>query len=462
MNITYKPNVNGYLPKPPPVLMTPWLILALFSHPAMDAQAAVERPSVATLQAQVADLQTRVSRLEQQLTNVLKVVQQDGGGSRSAAAPVRDIVTVKEQARIPQPSIQLGGRIKVDGIYNSRTGGAGSNRNQGDLSFVSGNVPLDGAGKRDQLNFSARETRIWVTAQVPTAAATLGAYVEADFYSADDSGNEKVSNSYVPRMRHAYVDYGGFTAGQTWSTFMNVSAFPDMNDTGGPAGIINIRQPMLRYRHDQEWGGLYLALEQPESTLTTAAGTRVAADDDQLPDVVGKLEFTGAWGNWSLAGMVRQIRIDEPGTTRSSWGAAVSAAGRINIMAADNVRFALSYGNVLGRYLSLNAADDGVLDVSDDIRLSAMFGAYLSYQHWWSQTLRSSLTLGYSRADPGPVRVPGPVDINQSLFSSHLNLLWNLTSAATIGVEWIHGERRLEDGREGALDRVQLTSMFRF
>ena len=426
MNITYKPNVNGYLPKPPPVLMTPWLILALFSHPAMDAQAAVERPSVATLQAQVADLQTRVSRLEQQLTNVLKVVQQDGGGSRSAAAPVRDIVTVKEQARIPQPSIQLGGRIKVDGIYNSRTEGAGSNRNQGDLSFVSGNVPLDGAGKRDQLNFSARETRIWVTAQVPTAAATLGAYVEADFYSADDSGNEKVSNSYVPRMRHAYVDYGGFTAGQTWR------------------------------------GGLYLALEQPESTLTTAAGTRVAADDEQLPDVVGKLEFTGAWGNWSLAGMVRQIRIDEPGTTRSSWGAAVSAAGRINIMAADNVRFALSYGNVLGRYLSLNAADDCVLDVSDDIRLSAMFGAYLSYQHWWSQTLRSSLTLGYSRADPGPVRVPGPVDINQSLFSSHLNLLWNLTSAATIGVEWIHGERRLEDGREGALDRVQLTSMFRF
>ena len=89
MNITYKPNVNGYLPKPPPVLMTPWLILALFSHPAMDAQAAVERPSVATLQAQVGDLQTRVSRLEEQLTNVLKVVQQDGGGSRSAAAPVR-------------------------------------------------------------------------------------------------------------------------------------------------------------------------------------------------------------------------------------------------------------------------------------------------------------------------------------------------------------------------------------
>jgi hypothetical protein len=161
---------------------------------------------------------------------------------------------------------------------------------------------------------------------------------------------------------------------------------------------------------------------------------------------------------------VRQVRIDDGGKTDSTWGGAVSASGRINILAMDNIRFALSYGNALGRYLSLNANDDGVLDAAGNIHLTEMFGAYISYQHWWSQSLRSSLTLGYSRAyrHTDLPHFAGWGEINDSLFSSHLNLIWNLTSAATVGVEWIHGERRLWNDREGSLDRVQFTSMFRF
>jgi len=379
--------------------------------------------------------------------------------------PVAQTVIVNENKTRTQPLVTVGGRIKVDAVYNSRTGGGSSNSNRGDLSFAPGAIPLDRSGKQDQFNFSARETRLWATAQVPTENATLGAYVEMDFFSSDDSGNEKVSNSYVPRVRHAYVNYGDFSAGQTWSTFMNVSAFPDMNDTGGPAGIINIRQPMLRYQHDGGWGRFYLALEQPESTLTTSAGDRVATDDEQYPDMVGKLEFSGDWGTWSLAGLVRQVRIDMgTGNSDTSWGGGISTSGRINTMGTDNLRFALTYGNAVGRYLSLNGFDDGILSAGNDIDLTSMFGAYVSYQHWWTEHLRSNLTLGYARADNDLNLLPtvATVEINKSMFSSHLNLLWNLTSAATIGVEWIHGERWLEDGREGALDRIQFTSMFRF
>lgn len=440
------------------------IILSMLVHPVSEARASVDDPAVTSLQAEVADLQSRVRQLEQQLTAVLQMVKQDAAPVGASRSPVKETIVVKDEVRTTRPSISVGGRVKVDAIFNSRTAGGPSNRNHGDLSFASGNIPLDGTGKRDQLNFSARETRLWVTARVPTEAATLGAYVEMDFSSGDDSGNEKVSNSYVPRLRHAYVNYGDFTAGQTWSTFMNVSAFPDMNDTGGPAGIINIRQPMLRYQHDQDWGRFYLALEQPESTLTTAAGVRTSTDDEQFPDVVGKLEFTGDWGNWSLAGMLRQVRIDDSGATDSSWGGAVSTSGRINAWGTDNIRFALSYGNALGRYLSLNGFDDGFLGVGNKIELTTMYGGYVSYQHWWSERLRTSLTLGYSRADSDFDFLPtfaAPV-VNKSMFSSHLNLLWSLTTAATVGVEWIHGERHLEDGRDGSLDRIQFTSMFRF
>lgn len=461
MNIRHQVQASVSPNKPfSPIVNAACLILLLLTCPGVSA--AVDSQSVAALQAQVTALQTRVGQLEQQLVEVLKLVQRDTSAPAVARTQPAKTVALAQQAEVPRPSIKVGGRIKVDGVYNNRSATSGSNHNLADLSFAGGNIPIAGTGQRDKLNFSARETRLWVTAQVPTPAATLGAYVEMDFSSADDSGNEKVSNSYVPRLRHAYVDYGAFTAGQTWTTFMNVSAFPDMNDTGGPAGIINVRQPMLRYQHDVDLGRIYLALEQPESTLTTATGARIATDDEHIPDIIGKMEFTGDWGNWSVAAMVRQIRIVDGGNASSAWGGAVSASGRINFLAMDNIRFALTYGNVLGRYLSLNADDDGVLDVRDDIRLTEAFGAYLSYQHWWSPSLRSSLTLGYSHADPEPIWLPVSAEVNESIFSSHLNLIWNLTSAATVGVEWIHGERRLTDGREGSLDRVQFTSMFRF
>ena len=441
------------------------LVMLLTLLPAVPAHAAVDTQSVTALQAQVAALQARVGQLERQLTRVMKLVDKDSGPAPAPAATVpaaRAVIPVREGAT-PGPSIKLGGRIKVDGIYNSRSTNYGSYNNQSDLSFAVGNIPLDGKWKQNKVNFSARETRLWVTAQVPTAAQTLGAYVEMDFSSADDSGNEKVSNSYVPRLRHAYVDYGDFTAGQTWTTFMNVSAFPDMNDTGGPAGIINVRQPMLRYHHDLEWVRVYLALEQPESALSLPSGARSSFDDDLVPDMVGKLEFSGDWGNWSLAGLARQLRIVDGGA-HTAWGGAVSASGRINVFDSDNVRFALSYGNALGRYLSLNADDDAVLDVDHGIHLTEMFGAYVSYQHWWSEALRSSLTLGYSRSHHAAdvSQFAYLAEVNETLFSSHINLIWNLTTAASVGLEWIHGERRLWNDRKGSLDRLQFTSMFRF
>ena len=69
--------------------------------------------------------------------------------------------------------------------------------------------------------------------------------MEGDFFGA--AGNESVSNSNGLRVRHAYGTLGGLLAGQTWTTFSDVAAYPETVDFGGPVGVIFARQAQVRW-----------------------------------------------------------------------------------------------------------------------------------------------------------------------------------------------------------------------
>ena len=441
------------------------LIFSVLLAPAA-AWPAAQQPSVDALQQQVAALQGRVATLEQQLSKVLQLVSQQSTANKATIQPAA-AESRPADSRIVRSlgnsAINVGGRLKIDAIYNSRSTGGNSGSNGGDLAFLPAAIPLTGNGETDQISFDARETRLWVKGYSPSDYGEMAGYIEVDFSSASSASNEKASNAFIPRLRHAYGTLGGFTLGQTFTTFMNVSAFPEVNDLNGPVGIMNIRQPLFRYQYNRDWGKLFVAVENPETTLVTTAGSRIAPDDDRLPDMVGKVEFTGDWGNWSLAGMLREIRSDGAvvaGVADSAWGGAVSASGRIRLAGQDNLRFNLAYGNALGRYLSYNAFDDGIIDRNGRISLNRVGGGYIAYQHWWTDTLRSTAGVGFGHADYSAMLAPGSA--NKNFYSTTLNLIWNPGLNTSIGLEWLHGFRELEDGREGHLDRLQLTSMYKF
>ncbi len=354
----------------------------------------------------------------------------------------------------------VGGRVKIDAIYNDESTG-GSKTNRSDLVFSPGSIPVPGRGE-EELDLNARESRLWATARLPVYGRELAGYAEIDFFAIDrtSTGQPRLSNR--PRLRHAYASFGGFTAGKTYTTFMNVSAYPELNDTNGPLGIINVRQELIRFEAFFDGGILSIAVEEPDSTLALNDGSGIAPEDD-MPDFVTKIEINGGWGNWTLAAMAREIRND--GTVAADaedgeWGGAISVAGRIHLPGRDNIRFTASYGNTLGRYLSFNVFDDGVAGDTGNINLSEIAGGYLSYQHWWTENLRSSITAGYAEADyDTPVAAAG---FDKSFYSTHLNLIWNPTLKASIGLEWLHGHRERLDGKEGDLNRLQLTAIYKF
>ncbi len=118
-------------------------------------------------------------------------------------------------------------------------------------------------------------------------------FVEMDFLGSAQ-GNEVVTNSYSPRLRHAFLTYNKWLFGQTWFTFFNVGALPENLDFVGPAeSTIFGRQTQIRYTS----GPWQFALENP---LTTVHSIRQASGSNRMtsniPDVVVPLQHEGRLG----------------------------------------------------------------------------------------------------------------------------------------------------------------------
>jgi hypothetical protein len=363
---------------------------------------------------------------------------------------------------IGKPEFTVGGRVKLDAVYTDRSAGNGK-LSPSDLAFSPASIPLSG-NNPDEFHFNLRESRLWATAHLPLFNRDLAAYAEIDFYSIDRNGQGRTELTNKPRLRHAYASYGGFTIGKTYTAFLNVPAYPETNDINGPVAILNVRQELLRYKKSFDWGNMTLSLEEPDSKLTTTTGTSVHADDaDWIPDIITRLDFSSDWGDWSVSAMAREIRskgLVPAALSDSEWGVAFSIAGRVYTTGQDNVRFSVSGGNILGRYLSYNAFDDAVMDSNGQIDLTEIFGAYIAYQHWWTTKLRSTVVAGYAQAYHDLSVAPDTVD--KRYYSTHLNLIWSPILNTSIGAEWLHGYRMLEDESSGNLNRLQFTFIYKF
>ncbi len=433
------------------------LLILLSSAPVFSAESTEDQ-----LEEKVRRLEARVKLLESRLEALLPGVE------TQATEIIPETVVIlespaREQDKSPVPvrRMGMGGRVKVDAIVNSVSAGGPGGTNRADTALTPRSIPVAGTGEDAQLAASARDSRLWIDAVSPMAQGDLGAYLEVDFVSFDGSGNERISNSYNLRLRHAYGTFRNFTVGQTYTTFLNALAYPELNDANGPVGILNVRQPILRY--SKLFGAVRgsFAVEQPETVLDVA-GSRQALDDDRWPDMVVRTDIDGDWGNWSVAAIARNLRIDEPARDAidSAWGGGVSASGRLYVSEQNNLRFAVSIGRGIGRYVSFNTFDDGAMTPTGNIRLTPVSAAFVGYQHWYNASLRSTLVAGVARADLDPDLFQGSV--TESIVSLHMNLLWSPIPEATVGLEWIHARRELLDGQVGSLNRFQLTSLYKF
>jgi len=259
-----------------------------------------------------------------------------------------------------EDTITFGGYIKldtryVDGNINSITK---------DYWVGAGNV-----GDISQFSFRATESRF----NTKYVHGDVTGFIEMDFHGG--GGNEIVSNSSNPRIRHAFIKYKNILVGQTWSTFVNTSALAEAADFGGTLNASAfIRQGQIRYTH----GNFQVAIENPESDKGDPS-------QDSIPDVIAKYTFKGDWGNVSVAGLVRDLNT-VGGNSETAFGYGI--AGKINTVGKDDIRFQF-HGGETGRYVGVVAARDLV---GEEVEETTSFS--VAYRHFWTDDIRSTAFYG--------------------------------------------------------------------
>ena len=354
--------------------------------------------------------------------------------------------------------IKFGGYVKAD--FMADIGSAYG------ADFVKhATIPLDNSNEDDQsneFNAHARQTRLSVTTTTPTDIGDIKVFAEVDFYGSE--GSELVTNPHAPELRQAYGQVGGLLAGQTWTNFVDLAAWPDSLDFRGVAGTTVMRQAQIRYSGDVNDQGLgySVSLENPFSDYTSDSGDTVTGSE-RYPDLVGALTQKADWGHVSLRGVLRDISVENTtdSTDESELGYGLSLTSKIKVGDKDNFKFRVAYGDGLGRYLyDVATSAKGASYNNDTLETNKVFGGYAAYQHHWTDTLRSNLIGGYVDMDNATNLIG--TDNNETIWSSNVNLIWQPVKKYSVGVEYIHADREREDGLEGSLDRVQASFTYKF
>jgi len=430
---------------------------------------------IETLEARIAELENLVHQLlANQPTPVVTVeiveekaaeiavvkeaefAQAAGFNETSAAAALRTHQeTVAEKAH--KHNYKFGGFIKTDFIYSDYSSGsyAGAGRD----FYIPGTIPVgDGEGE-SYLDFHVKESRInFKSTHNLDNGAKIGTFLEMDF-QLPPGGDERVSNSFNPRVRHAFLTYNKWLVGQTWMTFQNVGALPENLDFVGPSeSTIFGRQPMIRYTT----GPWQFAAENPETTITPyGGGGRIVADDNTVPDLVLRYNMKGDWGSFTAAGMFRELAYNNnAGIDDSTNGYAISLSGKFVFGNQDDFRWMASTGAGMGRYIGLNTANGAVLDADGNLHAIDSTGAFGSYRHLWSDKWRSNLTLGYLAVD-NDTDLTG-LSVTKNATSLHFNLIYSPQPKLDFGAEILIADREIESGDDGDMTRLQFSAKYAY
>ncbi|MGH3576799.1 MAG: DcaP family trimeric outer membrane transporter, partial [Mycobacterium sp.] len=405
-------------------------------------------------------------------------------------------------------SFKVGGYVKGDYVYDfgqqqPRDGGISS---PGGLALdndngTPGTKPGGGHSIHGTSQISAAESRFNIETRTPTGYGELKTYIEGDFTDPNGLTHSKTlqleTNSTGFRLRYAYGTLGPWLVGQYNSVFRDSNSEPETLDFGGEQVAGATRQPQFRYTYDAGNGLLFaVAAENPQvqwfdatNLGSTTITTLSTGQGNKIPDFTGAVTYNAPWGHVAGRAVLRDLydhngcgsfNASCSGGTSSvgtqaalntfGWGLGVS--GDVKTFGKDDFTFQINGGDGIGRYLQnyANVAEfvvgSTVPGTTNLIHSISGVGGMLSYQHWWTDTLRSTASGSYVKIfvsdafapafaglSPG-ARQTVTSGLNDTLWISHVNLIWSPVPQVDTGIEFIYSHRRVVDGQTGTGTRV--------
>lgn len=303
-------------------------------------------PTEAELEARLARLEAEMQALRADLANARGEQAQTAAIAQQAAAKSDDAATkvAALQTQTAQPAdgfksgattVKIGGFIKLVATNSRFSDGEVATNSLGRDFYLPQTIPTGAAPASRVTDFSAKQSRFWLNLSTDVAGHSVNGYVETDFQTSPGTqGSQRTTNGYNLTLRRAYLQVDRFTFGQDWTTFQYVGALPESTDfVGATEGTIFVRQPLIRYSAPLGTGlTLHASLENAEAgTATLGAPALIENGDDSMPDFAARIAYAGKFGEVSLAGLARQVRVDNAGAAAKVFGWGASVAGKINL-----------------------------------------------------------------------------------------------------------------------------------
>jgi Porin subfamily. len=466
------------------------VFLALFSARIVAAQTPAQAPEASDLQKELQEMRAQMNKLQGRI-NELEARQSNEGAKTAApstALPTQaaipqgptsphvgnatasydtfseDSVAAARFNNVPldpkyhgyfqlpgtQTLLKIGGYFKTDFIYDLKPAGNAD-------EFIPSSIPIPAVKGVYNSNVSVRPTRLSLDFRIPTTQlGDVRFYVEGDLFG---------STSTTPRLRHAYAQVHNLLLGQTFTNFMDPDGFPDTLDFEGPNGMVNLRNPQVRYGFAlSKRTVLWMSVEKPSSDLAFKTPQFSSQPNSPSPDGAVRLRQEFDRGHWQVASVFRSIAAFLPdGRTDSVFGWGVNATGALRIFGRDNVIVEGTYGHGISRYLQDTSGlgiDAAVVSTSQPhLKATPAVGSEASYQHYWSKTLRSNLVYGYAQVQNTNFQ-PGST-FHKSNYTAG-NVIWNPFGSLNVGSEFLYGWQVLKNGHTGNAPRIQFSAKYSF
>jgi outer membrane DcaP-like protein len=336
---------------------------------------------------------------------------------------------------------QIGGSVRLDVIADNSNNG---NPNE----FVPSSFPVPGepgAGRPSRTQVHAKGSRITFELRpIMGHDNNLRVYYENDFFG------DASTSAPTYRLRHLYGQAWNFLIGQTFSNFMDVDAFPGVIDYEGPNGLVNIRQPQVRYSQPFLDTKLQLAvsLEQPNAQirLTDPAYSSGASTVNRIPDFAAHVRYEDKrFGHLQFSGIYRYLSYDNSNTGQGVLGWGISLSCGLSLFAHDALTVQGTYGEGIARYVRdpSGANEDAALDSHGNLRGLPVWGVVAGYTHAWADKWKSTVSYGYAHVDTEASN--GQFAFDHSNYVSG-NLIYQWSPSVRFGVEYLYGTKEVRNG----------------
>jgi len=352
-----------------------------------------------------------------------------------------------------------------------------------------------GATNQGQTNFRFNASQFNLETRTPSEYGEIRTLLQFDWFETDFDGtnNNSTVNEIRSGLRLAQASVGPWTVGQQWTAFTDLSQYAETADweniNSGPL----CRCPSLTYA-DSLGGGWSFAISVVDpvtqidlsggvsgnttGTLPASAGQgNLIAVNTGMPDFQGNIKYAQDWGHLFLSGQVRRVGyiVDDAATTAGAnawrsvtgqnsdevtgWGFTVglNLFDPLGLHPRDRFYTNVTYGEgirgIIDESLFCNVCtlEATVNPFTGELDANSNFAFTIHYQHWWTDTIRSSFIYGVTRNSPGnDFDTVGTIRRTQAGF---VNLFWSPIPRVNLGVESQYIETKMKgfgtlDGNE--------------